>query len=220
MRQIVPGVFYFSRASIYQYILVDETNITLIDAGLSIFGESLKNDLQKTLPERLLQFILITHADGDHFGAAGRIRQAFNSKIASSASEADAIRSGWMSRDLRPRFFMERLIIKAFLPIFNTPPTQVDITLEPGQILPILNGLHVLDTAGHTPGHLSFYLPEQRVLFAGDSIVKRNKVPSPAYGINCWDESLAQQAFDRQMALKPIHLCCGHSYFNLKSQVV
>ncbi|MHB8933595.1 MAG: MBL fold metallo-hydrolase [Bellilinea sp.] len=56
---------------------------------------------------------------------------------------------------------------------------------EPDQILPILDGLHVLDTAGHTPGHLSFYQPERRVLFAGDSIVERNKVPSPVYGINC-----------------------------------
>lgn len=217
MRQIVPGIFLFSRASIYQYILVDGTNITLIDAGLSLFGESLENALLKTLPGHQLHSILITHADSDHFGAAGKIGQAFNSKIATSAAEADAMRSGVMSRELHPRHFAERLIINAFLPIFKTPPTQVGFTLEPGQVLPILKGLYVLDSAGHTPGHISFYLPEQRVLFAGDSIVKRNKVPSPAYGINCWDETLARQAFDRQMALKPIHLCCGHSYFKMKS---
>lgn len=220
MQQIEPGVYMFSRASIYQYALVENGTITLIDAGLQMFGNSLVRDLTQSFPNLSVESIIITHADGDHYGAARRVLQTLGGKVSSSAVEAPAICSGRMSRQLAPKSWLEQLLISAFLPVFDAPAVPVDHTLEPGQVLPILGGLQVLDSAGHTPGHLSFYHPELRILFAGDSIVERNKIPSPAYGFNCWDESLARQAFERQMALNPVHLCCGHSYFNLPQEVV
>lgn len=207
----------FSRASIYQYALVENGTITLIDAGLPMFANSLLRDLTKSFPDLSVESILITHADGDHYGAARRVVKTLGGEVSSSPVEAPAIRSGRMSRQLTPKSWLEQLLINTFLPVFDAPPVPVANTLEPGQVLPILGGLQVLDSAGHTPGHLSFYQSELRILFAGDSIVERNKVPSPAHGFNCWDESLAREAFERQMALNPVHLCCGHSYFNLSS---
>lgn len=215
MRQIETGVYLFSRASIYQYLLVGDSTAILIDTGLSLFSPWFLRELAKVVPDHHIDSILITHADGDHTGAVKPIRLAYHSRIAASEAEAAAMRNGHMSRPVAPSHNLVRLIVKAALPIFNTPPTEVDTILAPGQIIPILGGLQVLDSAGHTPGHLSFFLPKQRILFAGDSIVERNHVPSPAFGFNCWNETLARQSFERQMALNPRHLCCGHSYFKL-----
>src|SRR5574340_435292 len=215
MRQVESGVYLFSHASIYQYLLVEGSSAILIDTGLSLFVSATLRELAKVLPDRHIDSILITHADGDHIGAVNPIRQAFHGQVAASEAEAEAMRLGQMSRPVTPRKTFLRRLVKAALPIFNTPPTEVDNILEPGQVLPILGGLQVLDSAGHTPGHLSFFLTNQRILFAGDSIVERNRVPSPAYGYNCWNEELSRQSFERQMALKPLHLCCGHSYFKL-----
>jgi glyoxylase-like metal-dependent hydrolase (beta-lactamase superfamily II) len=47
------------------------------------------------------------------------------------------------------------------------PPCPVDATLEDGDTV---GPVRVIHTPGHTPGHLAFWWPERRVLFAGDAI--------------------------------------------------
>ena len=202
-----------SNASIFQYMIVENDRITLIDTGLPLFSRSLIRALSRIDHRATLSLILITHADGDHYGAAKRMAKIYQCPIAASATEAAAIASGTMSRELKPQKPLDLLLFKIFLPVFTASATPVDRYLEPGQTLPILDGLQVLDSAGHTPGHLSFYQPERRILFAGDSIIKRRNTPSPAYGPNCWNEQRAIDAFERQMALKPLHICGGHTYF-------
>jgi glyoxylase-like metal-dependent hydrolase (beta-lactamase superfamily II) len=215
MRQILPGVYAHSRVSSFQYFIVEGRDITLIDAGLPLFAGALIRALVSLEGDAQLRSILITHADGDHYGAVKRLQHNHTIQVASSAPEAKAMAVGGMSRDLKPRNAWERFLFNTALPTFTAPPVMADTILQPGDILPMLGGMQVLDSAGHTPGHLSFYQPERRLLFAGDSIIKRKGIPSPAFGSNCWDEKLAQVAFDRQIALQPLHICGGHSYFNL-----
>lgn len=215
MQQIIPGVFMHSSASIYQYLIVEKNQITLIDAGLPIFSRSLIRAITDIDHRAVLSQILITHADGDHYGAAKQLSETYHCPITASALEAAAISSGGMSRKLKPRNAFDRLLFSAALPLFTAAAVPVTQIIEPEQILPVLGGLQVLDSAGHTPGHLSFYQPERAILFVGDSIIKRHNVPSPAFGPNCWDELRAREAFERQMALKPRHICGGHSYFQM-----
>ncbi|HWR65582.1 MAG TPA: MBL fold metallo-hydrolase, partial [Bellilinea sp.] len=215
MQQIVSGVYAHSNLSIYQYFIVADNEITLIDAGLPLFTGALLRALGNLDGSARLSLILITHADGDHYGAVDRLKVIHGCKVATSTLEAQAMQLGGMSRDLKPRHFLERLLFTAGLLIFTAQAVTTEHIISPGETLPILGGLKVLDSKGHTPGHLSFYQPDQRLLFAGDSIIKRNGIPSPAAGPNCWDEKLAQAAFDSQMALGPLHICGGHSYFNL-----
>ena len=49
----------------------------------------------------------------------------------------------------------------------NHPPCPVDHTLEDGDRV---GPVEVLHTPGYSPGHLAFYWPERRVLFAGDAV--------------------------------------------------
>lgn len=46
----------------------------------------------------------------------------------------------------------------------------VDKTVSDGQELPICGGIKVIHTPGHTPGHICLYLPEHKILFAGDAL--------------------------------------------------
>lgn len=215
MQQIIPGVFMHSNASIYQYLIVENGQITLIDTGLPMFSRSLIRTITNMDHKAALRLILITHADGDHYGSAKQLSETYRCPIAASAPEAAAISSGRMSRELKARNVFDRLLFSVALPLFAAAAAPVAQIIEPGQILPLLGGLQVLDSAGHTPGHLSFYQPERQILFAGDSIIKRRNAPSPAHGPNCWDEVRAREAFKRQMDLKPRHICGGHSYFHI-----
>jgi len=91
-----------------------------------------------------------------------------------------------------------------------TKPCVVEGILQPGVILPILGGLVVLPTPGHTPGHISFFLQNQKILFSGDSIEFLRTSLSPSTGANTWNETIARQSFEEQMALSPTLICGGH----------
>lgn len=46
---------------------------------------------------------------------------------------------------------------------------KVDLFLEDGMVLELGNvRMEVIHTPGHTPGHLAFYFPQEKVLFTGD----------------------------------------------------
>jgi glyoxylase-like metal-dependent hydrolase (beta-lactamase superfamily II) len=59
----------------------------------------------------------------------------------------------------------------------------VDATLEDGDTV---GPVKVLHAPGHTPGHLAFWWPEQRVLFAGDAIATYPEFSPgwPAFNLN------------------------------------
>ena len=79
-----------------------------------------------------------------------------------------------------------------------------------GQILDILGGLQVVDTAGHTPGHISFFAPAASILFVGDSMISDKKGLIPAVKDTLWDEARAKAAVRAQAALGASIVCSGH----------
>jgi len=85
MQQIIPGVFMHSNASIYQYLIVENGQITLIDTGLHIFSRSLIRTITNMDHQAALSLILITHADGDHYGSAKQLSETYRCPIAASA---------------------------------------------------------------------------------------------------------------------------------------
>ena len=69
--------------------------------------------------------------------------------------------------------------------------------------------LHTLYTPGHAQGHLSFYMPEQQILFSGDSLfagsIGRTDLPGGDYDI------LMRSIFDKLMTLDDdVNVLPGH----------
>ena len=48
---------------------------------------------------------------------------------------------------------------------------KVDRTISDGEILPYCGGIQIIHTPGHTPGHVAFFRPSDKVLITGDAIV-------------------------------------------------
>jgi glyoxylase-like metal-dependent hydrolase (beta-lactamase superfamily II) len=74
----------------------------------------------------------------------------------------------------------------------------------------VLGGLRVVDTAGHCPGHISFFAPSAGILFCGDSMITDESGIHGSRPIFTWDAALAHEAVRRQAALRPRILCSGH----------
>ncbi|MFP3381467.1 MBL fold metallo-hydrolase, partial [Bacillus sp. SIMBA_069] len=58
----------------------------------------------------------------------------------------------------------------------SPPKGRVDYTLIDGQELPFCGGIRVIHTPGHTPGHISLYLKQSKILIAGDSMYSVNGI--------------------------------------------
>lgn len=192
------------------YLLIDADGLTLIDTDLPHRAQHILAYLRGLgFAPSDLKRILITHTDGDHVGGLAVLRAASGAQVFAAPTEAAALARGDSSRPLKAPAWM-RPLLAISARFFRFSPQSVDGHLTDGQTLPILGGLQVIATPGHTPGHLSFFLPEQGVLFVGDSFRAFRGRLQISSGMNTWDEALAVQSARRQAGLKPRILCPGH----------
>lgn len=208
--QIAEGVFVVPGVSANTYVIANADGLTLIDAGLprsharilSYIGE-----LGRTA--RDIRRILITHADWDHIGGLAALHKASGARTYASRIEAEALAAGRPSRPLRmpPSTSVGRRLLRL---LFRPRPFQVDEILVEAQVLPLLGGLRVIDSAGHSPGHISFFASSSGILFCGDSMVTDEHGIHGSRPIFTWDAAMAQQAVEKQAALGARIVCSGH----------
>jgi glyoxylase-like metal-dependent hydrolase (beta-lactamase superfamily II) len=149
--------------------LIVEDRLSLIDAGLPGSRGRLERyiaRLGRSLGE--LDRIICTHGHPDHVGGARELA-AGRAEVLLHPDDAEAIRSGiWdaLRSPSRGRFFAA----------LSQPPLTSSPLID-GQILPVLGGLEVVHTPGHTPGSVCFYARRDRLLFTGDVLeVRRGRV--------------------------------------------
>lgn len=102
----------------------------------------------------------LTHGHFDHFADHALVRKRFpKAKILIHTLEEPKTRTP----DIQTRMFQLPFVI---------PPLQVDENVTDNQQLRIGSlQVEVLHTPGHSPGHVAYYLPEERVLVGGDLII-------------------------------------------------
>lgn len=148
------------------YCLLGES-LTLIDPGhvRNEFGEPCLEYLTRAMAAdglRLeeVKLILLTHAHPDHGEAAGLIKEKSGARLAMHAAEEEH----WLA--------MYRLLYPGQREEPKGRPIP-DFFLDEGEL--VLGRtrritLQVLHTPGHSPGSLTFYWPEEKVLFTGDVV--------------------------------------------------
>lgn len=192
-----------------QYLIVGEDGLTLIDAGLNRRGTKILNYIGHLGYEpHDLQRIVLTHADGDHMGGLAALKAASGARVYASPLEAKAIESGGVSRELKLKGPIRWLF--KMTPWFKVRPAAVDELVTDGQVLPVLGGLRVVETPGHTPGHISLFAPEVGALFVGDSLISSGGKLHPSRKAYAWDEAQALESVRIQAALEPRIVCPAH----------
>ncbi len=209
--EILPNLHLVPNVMANPYIIVDGDGLTLIDTGLpGSHGKILRYLSDRGYGPKKLVRIVVTHSDIDHVGGLSHLKQATGARVYASAIEADAISKGIASRQIRSRGLGRRLLMALQRILFRPQPVTVDQIVSDGDTIPALGGLQVLETPGHTPGHISLFSPSTGVLFVGDSIVSLDSGLAVSRPGITWDAAQAAASARRQSALNPQVVCSGH----------
>ncbi len=210
--KIIDNVYVVPNVIANPYIIVDADGLTVIDSGMPRADKKILNyvtGMGKTAKD--VKRVILTHSDLDHIGGLAALVKASGARTYASRIEADAIASGKPSRVIQRRGFSWRRVLMGLLrPFMKATPFQVDDILTDGQVLPVLNGLRVVDTSGHTPGHISLYAPAAKILFCGDSMVSDEAGLHGSRPGLTWDDSRARQSERKQADLGAAIVCPGH----------
>jgi glyoxylase-like metal-dependent hydrolase (beta-lactamase superfamily II) len=208
MLEIANGVYQIPNSFVNLYLIVEADGLTLIDAGLAKSGPKVALEAIAKLGRapKDLKRILFTHSDPDHTGGAAELKQISGSSLQASAHEASMMAQGKPGRP--PNNAFVKLMIGLMVP--KIVPQTADVLLEDGQEIPVLGGLRVISTPGHTPGHVSFYSSSQKILFAGDSMRSEKDKLSFGAGPFTWNLEAGIESVRKQAKLEVDLVCCGH----------
>jgi hydroxyacylglutathione hydrolase len=161
----------------------------LIDTGVSGSGNAiLKWMTELGLSAEGLGHICLTHGHVDHMGSAKQLHDVSGALVYAHAAERNWIEDVSTQAEQRPIPGFHALVGSsvAIDRIVNDRDVfELDADLH----------LHVLHTPGHSPGSLSFWLPEQGVVCTGDVIPVAGDMP-------VYDDPVASvQSIQRLMAL-------------------
>jgi glyoxylase-like metal-dependent hydrolase (beta-lactamase superfamily II) len=190
--ELAPGVYGLTQRKgghVYAFLLDDGASLTLIDTLYDTDGARVLAQLAR-MGRRAedLAHIVITHAHRSHLGGVQALRERTGARVYAHEWEADIVRG---ERTAQPVTIIPKRPVRAYFPfqfgaalgLGKHPPTDVDNYIHEGDRI---GPLHVLHAPGHTPGHLAFYWPEKRVLFAGDAVVTWPRLEAgwPAFRLN------------------------------------
>jgi glyoxylase-like metal-dependent hydrolase (beta-lactamase superfamily II) len=177
--EIAEGVYRLGTRWINFYLVAEQGEFTLIDAGYPGYWKYLSAAIHAfgARPEAV-RAVIVTHHHADHAGTAERLRSTAGSRVL--VGEGDAwIVAGKYPSHASPGFYRQssfrtsgiRFLAHSALaggakyrPVLSLEALKQDQTLDlPGRP-------RVIHTPGHTAGHYSVALPERGVLLAGDAL--------------------------------------------------
>lgn len=154
--------------------LLTEDRLALIDAGLAGSKPVLDRYLAKigrTMDE--LDRIVCTHGHPDHVGGAREIADAAGAEIYIHPTDLEGVGLTVRQALVTPQGESLRgRLLQAM-----TPHPGTAVAINDGGVLPVLGGLEVAHTPGHTPGSVCLFARGPRILFTGDVLqVRRGKL--------------------------------------------
>jgi glyoxylase-like metal-dependent hydrolase (beta-lactamase superfamily II) len=194
MKEVLPGIYQvpltlsgFSPDTVNTYLIRDDNGFTMVDTGWD--SPPAVESTEKQLAEigaRLsdIHRVIVTHCHIDHFGMSPRLKNDYGTRICIHRHELGLIKIRFTGGDnYLP-------LTDGFLKSHGVPPDELtppefqlpmprnlasvtpDVLFEGGEEV-VVGDYHfrVINTPGHTPGHISFFEYRKRFLFSGDVLL-------------------------------------------------
>jgi glyoxylase-like metal-dependent hydrolase (beta-lactamase superfamily II) len=201
--QVAPGVRRLALTPLDAFNAYLIGNV-LVDSGGRLAGHRLLAALSSVE----IAGHVLTHAHFDHQGSSHLVCEHFGIPLWCGAGDRAAVESGDLTQILpHPDSWLAR-----GSQAMAGPAHPVARTLDDGDEV---GGFAVIETPGHTPGHLAFWRESDRVLILGDVLFHRNPVTlrtglAEPFRFATFDPKLNRNSARRLAALEPAVVCFGH----------
>ena len=205
------------------HLIMDGGEGALIDAGFPD-DESFNTRMEwlRGVPGLKLKYIVITHHHFDHSSGAAKLRDATGAKIVMHKdeepilkrsakeeipSDMDVPKRGDSGKDVPEG--VKEWVERTALWRKEAAEAGADVLVSDNDTLSIGGlTLRIVHSPGHTAGHISPFLEEGKVLFAGDNVLGMGTtvVPPPPHG----DMFDYIASLKKMQALNAEVMCCGH----------
>ncbi len=175
MRELAEGVWSLGTKKggrVRAFLVDDGHELTLVDTLFENDARQVQDAL-RSIGRRPsdVKHIAITHAHRSHLGGLAALKRASGATVYAHEREADIVSGDRRAQPVTLRPMQSLRIIPFQLGIFlgrpKHQPCEIDQALGEGDRV---GPLEVFFMPGHSPGHLTFYWPERRLLIAGDAI--------------------------------------------------
>lgn len=182
--------------------LVLEPELSLIDCGYAGSADRISRaitGLGRSVGD--LRRVLVTHGHPDHAGSARELA-AGGATILIHPADAERLAITWRDVARRPS--------RGHLFAAMTPEPPAVQHIGDGDVLPVLGGLRVIHTPGHTPGSVCLYGARDRILFVGDNLQRRFGRLSYASSLYSDDYAQARRSMARLLDFDIDTIVFGH----------
>ncbi|WP_126653843.1 MBL fold metallo-hydrolase [Chryseobacterium aureum] len=204
LRQAAPEVFQISlmpRNSINCYIIEG----VLVDSGIRSSYTAVKKIL-RNIP---VYKHILTHAHADHQGCSDQICAEFSIPLLCHPNEVFRTETGLVTTDYpAPQHWIAKLQQK----YWAGQGHKVEQTVVENDMI---GNFRVIETPGHSPGHISLFREHDGVLIIGDVATNMNLITT-AVGLKCppniftTDQQRNIQSLQKLAQLNPSVICFGH----------
>lgn len=185
----------------------------LFEAGIAASADISIKSVKELLAGREPSLLLLTHVHWDHCGGVSELKKAFpNMQVCASSAAAGIMK--------KPNAIalMDRLNAEAFDEVHaeglnksRFAAFDVDVELAEGMLpMDTDEPIDVIATPGHTRDHLSYYLPQSKILIAGEAAGALNPDESMVQPEFLIDYGVYKQSMERIAALPAETLCQCH----------
>ena len=160
---------------IYPVILKNNDDLILIDTGYPMFLPLIENAFEaKGLNIQNLRQVILTHHDHDHIGAVKELVTKYPFvKVKCSTEQIPYVLGKKKSLRLEQaeRFGADDGFIQMLKSV-----EYLDSVLELTDNEIICDGVKVIETPGHMPGHISIYIEPMKTLISGDMLTSEGGI--------------------------------------------